>query len=40
MVRVRVPGGVCSPAQDLVLDVTEVYAIDSIDLTLSSTRDE
>jgi len=29
-----------SPAQDLVLDVTEVYAIDGIEVTINSTRDE
>lgn len=29
-----------APAQDLVLDVTEVYAIDGITITLASTRDE
>ena len=29
-----------APAQDLVLDVTEVYAIDDITITLASTRDE
>ncbi len=29
-----------SPAEDLVLDVTEVYAIDRIEVTISSTRDE
>lgn len=29
-----------APAQDLVLDVTEVYAIDRIRITLASTRDE
>lgn len=29
-----------APAQDLVLDVTEVYAIDQITITLASTRDE
>ena len=29
-----------SPAQDVVLDVTEAYAIDSITITLASTRDE
>lgn len=28
------------PAQDMLLDVTEVYAIDNIDITLASTRDE
>lgn len=28
-----------SPADDLVLDVTEVYAIDRIEVTISSTRD-
>ncbi|OYW52134.1 MAG: hypothetical protein B7Z29_20530 [Hyphomicrobium sp. 12-62-95] len=29
-----------APAQDLVLDVIEVYAIDRITITLASTRDE
>jgi phage-related baseplate assembly protein len=29
-----------SPAADLVLDVTEVYAIDGIEVTINSTRDE
>jgi phage-related baseplate assembly protein len=29
-----------SPAADLVLDVTEVYAIDGVEVTISSTRDE
>jgi phage-related baseplate assembly protein len=29
-----------SPAEDLVLDVTEVYAVEAIELTVSSMRDE
>ena len=29
-----------SPADDLVLDVTEVYAIESIEVTVNSIRDE
>ncbi len=29
-----------APAEDIVLDVTEVYAIDGITITLASTRDE
>lgn len=29
-----------SPAQDLVLDVTEVYALDGIEVTINSARDE
>jgi phage-related baseplate assembly protein len=29
-----------SPADDVVLDVTEVYAIDGIEVAINSTRDE
>jgi phage-related baseplate assembly protein len=29
-----------SPAEDLVLDVTEVYAVEAIEMTVSSIRDE
>ena len=29
-----------SPAEDIVLDVTEVYAVDAIEMSVSSIRDE
>jgi phage-related baseplate assembly protein len=29
-----------SPADDLVLDVTEVYAVENIEVTIASVRDE